>query len=350
MKKSFLNIFLYSFVTYIILFTNVSYAFPASSSTIYNGIDVSEWQGEINFSEVSRDNIQVVYIKASEGTNYIDPFFEDNYNNAKSNGLKVGFYHYLNARSQSDAIAEANFFVSVIKGLSPDCRLAMDFEQFGDLNNEEINNISRTFLEEVQRLSGKDVIIYSDVFNAQNTFSSSLANDYPVWIAEYGVSEPSNGNWDVWYGFQYTNQGNISGISGYVDRDYFTENILLSDTSNIPSNTTTSSNQNSNYIIVQSGNTLSQIAQKYNTSYTYLAQINNISNPNLIFVGEKIYVPTLNNTEVHDINHTLYIVQYGDTLSYISELYGVSIEDIVKLNNISNPNLIYAGEILRIFN
>ena len=107
-------------------------------------------------------------------------------------------------------------------------------------------------------------------------------------------------------------------------------------------------NVNENFIIVQAGDTLSRIAEKYNTSYTYLAQINNIENPNLIYVGEKINIPNSNINTVRDTSHILYIVKSGDTLSGISLKYDVSINTLVSLNDIQNPNLIYVGEILRI--
>ena len=90
------------------------YAFGPSSSNIYDGIDVSGWQGNIDYSEVASSGIEIVYMKASEGTSFVDPYFNQNYTNAKANGLKVGFYHYLTARSNSEAVAQANFFVSTI--------------------------------------------------------------------------------------------------------------------------------------------------------------------------------------------------------------------------------------------
>ena len=112
------------------------YAFGPSSSNIYEGIDVSGWQGNIDYKQVVNSGIQIVYMKASEGTNFVDPYFNQNYSNAKANGLKVGFYHYLTARSVNDAIKQANFFVSTISGKTPDCRLAMDFESFGRIEKK----------------------------------------------------------------------------------------------------------------------------------------------------------------------------------------------------------------------
>ena len=262
--------------------------------------------------------------------------------------MNIGFYHFLTATTEEEAITEARFFVSVINGLDSDCRLAMDFEVFDDLSLAEINNISLAFLSEVENLSGKEVVVYSDAFNARATFSSRVASEYPVWVAEYGAQEPEDGQWSTWIGFQYTNQGRVSGISGYVDRDYFTPDIFLSDDTTITVPNTPPPSVNTDYVTVKPGDTLSQIALSYNTSYQYLAKINNIQNPNLIFVGERIYVPTLKNSNLGDTSHVLYIVKRGNTLTQISRLYNVSINSIVQLNEIRNPNLIFAGEILRI--
>ena len=76
----------------ILLCTNI-YALTPSDEFIYEGVDVSNWQRNIDFTEVRNAGIQIVYIKASEGTTFIDPYLEQNYANAKANNLKVGFYH-----------------------------------------------------------------------------------------------------------------------------------------------------------------------------------------------------------------------------------------------------------------
>jgi len=344
--KKVLTIFL---VFFLFCFSFEVQAFPASSTVRYDGIDVSEWQGEIDFAEVYESGIEVVYIRASEGNGYKDPYYLRNYEGAKDNGIKVGFYHYLTARTEAEALEEAEFFISVIKGLQVDCRLAMDFESFGELSRQEINDISKAFLDEVKRLSGKETVIYSDAYNARFTFNEELAEEYPIWVADYDVTEPRDGNWSTWVGFQYTDSGRIDGIDGNVDRDYFTDGILLEDNSSVPTDTTPEPIENTREIIVKRGDTLSQIAAEYNTSYQYLARINNIPNPNLIYVGQRIEVPNnLETTDINDTSHKLYIVQRGDTLTAISQEFDVSIESIVELNDIANPNLIYAGEILRI--
>ena len=76
MRKIFLSILL---VAIIVAISTQAFAFSQSSEKLYNGIDVSEWQGNIDFGEVARAGIEVVYIRASEGRGYVDPYFRENY-------------------------------------------------------------------------------------------------------------------------------------------------------------------------------------------------------------------------------------------------------------------------------
>ena len=110
------------------IFTNISQALEPSSNVVYEGIDVSAYQGYIDYERVRNAGIEIVYIKSSEGTTLEDPYFRTNYNNVKANGLKVGFYHFIRARNEEEARREAEFFARVISGTNPDCRLAIDFE------------------------------------------------------------------------------------------------------------------------------------------------------------------------------------------------------------------------------
>lgn len=321
------------------LLPSIVCALHAESSSTYQGIDVSAWQGYINYEKVKQDGIEIVYIKATEGTWYIDSYLQYNYENAKKQGIKVGFYHFVRATNIEQAKQEAEFFASAIENFVPDCRLAMDFEEFGDLNIAQINEISFAFLEHLQEITKKELVIYSNTNDAINVFSKELAQRYPLWVANYGVQEPyDNGKWNSWIGFQYTSRGTVSGISGYVDKNEFSKEILLEDTLPIPEQETKpQTEQNQIIYVVKWGDTLNQIAKRYGTTASTLAMENNIPNPNLIYVGQKIVIMLSNSTST-------YIVKKGDTLNKIAQDFQTTVSTIVSLNNIPNPNLIYPGQ------
>ncbi len=338
-----------------IMFNTKVLALTKESDVRYEGIDVSQWQGYIDYSRVKQAGIEVVYIKSSEGRDFKDPYFETNYENAKRNGLKIGFYHFVRATNRVEAEEEARFFASMIAGKEVDCKLAMDFEVFDGISREEINIVSRAFLEETKRLTGKDLVIYSDLSNAERTFDRSLADKYPLWLAYYGDYEQLrnvNANWETFIGVQYTDRGRINGIGDLVDRDRYAKEIFLDDKTKLPEveNPKTNSNDtNTIMYTVRSGNTLWEIARRYKTSINEIVKLNNIENPNLIYVGERLRIIT-NTTydEKGETNHRLYIVKRGDTLSKLARRYKTTVSHIVELNNIKNPNLIYVGERLRI--
>lgn len=187
-------------------------AITPESSLSYSGIDVSDWQGYIDYSLVKDSGIDVVFIKASQGSYWKDPYFEINYTNAKANGLKVGFYHFLTATNEEEAQQEARFFASVISGKQIDCRLVMDYETFQGADIDTINQISNVFLETVESLTGKQMMIYSDLYNASNVFGEDLSSRYPLWLAYYGDSNFLNDittNWENYIGLQYNDMGMI---------------------------------------------------------------------------------------------------------------------------------------------
>lgn len=345
-----LSIKIFSVVIVIALaFTGATcYALGPSNNQIYEGVDVSAWQGYIDYERVKNAGIDIVYMKTSQGNDYIDPHFRTNYTNAKANGLKVGFYHFVTARNTEEAVNEARFFARVISGTNPDCRLAMDFETLRGLSANEVNAISFAFLRELVDITNKEAIIYSDAYNAREMFSAELAQEYPLWVAEYGVEEPiDNGKWSSWVGFQFTSGGNVPGISGRVDRDKFTSDVFLSDTVNPVPEHNRPTNSNVTRYVVQRGNTLWGISREFGTTVDDIATLNNIVNPNLIFPGEDLVIPTSDN-EVRVPKYIIYTIKWGDTLNAISARYNVPVRTLVELNDIQNPNLIYAGDKIRI--
>lgn len=194
------------------------------------GIDVSHWEGRIDFRRVRKAGIRIVYIKATQGQDIVDEEFERNYRDAHREGLRIGFYHYVTARSTEEAKRQADFFYDKIRDKEQHAKPAMDFEVFGALTQSEIRNISLQFLKELEARSGNRPVVYADETNASGVFDDDRFRDYPLWIAQYGVSHPEMENrWRRWSGWQYTDKGRVRGISGTVDRDYFRKEIMISE-------------------------------------------------------------------------------------------------------------------------
>lgn len=321
-------------------------AIPPSGGRQYRGIDISEFQGEIDFEEVRRSGIEAVYIRVGAGE-YTDEYFAENYERAKAAGLKIGFYHYVTARSVDEGRRQARFFASLAAGREPDMRLAMDFEYFGSLSVSQINAISEAYLDELTALTKREAVIYSDLSNARNIFSRALAEKYPLWAAQYGADEPSaNGKWREWVGFQYTDEGRVGGIYGNVDRNIFTEGIFLSDSGRIDGEkrTTVRARTRTLTVYVRAGDTLWAIAREYGTTVEAIARENRIVDPNRIFAGERLRI-TL---PARDSGEEIYTVRRGDTPISIAGKFGVTLSALEDRNGLERGETIYAGDKLSI--
>ncbi|WP_346934588.1 LysM peptidoglycan-binding domain-containing protein [Clostridium sp.] len=313
------------------------------NSSNYKGIDISSWQGNVNFKKVKDSGIEIVYIKVTEGISYVNNYFLSFYENAKAQGLKVGFYHFF--LGGIDPKSQARHFVNTIGNREFDCRLAIDIEQTNGLDKTSLTSEAIIFLEEVKKLTSKGIVVYTYTNFARTSLDSRLGI-YPLWIAEYGVSRPaSNPIWNQWVGFQFSSTGQVPGVSGNCDLNEFNMGILLNGQSVPESPSTDEDRKDDKYYIVQSGDTLSGIAEKYSTTYQVLASINGISNPNLIYPGQKIILPLSgSSTGGSTSSSSYYIVKSGDTLSGIAQIYGTTTQVLASTNNISNPNLIYPGQ------
>lgn len=305
-----------------------------AATRVYHGIDVSEWQGDIDFEAVRDAGIDVVYIRAGEGGGYTDAYFESHYQGALAAGLKIGFYHYVTAADTEQARQQAGFFYSLIRGKTINCYPAMDFESFPGLDNEEINAIGAAYMETLEGLLGYTPALYTDTSNIAQVWDSSFSV-YPLWAAQYDAARPdTTGSWDSWDGFQYADNGTVPGISGYVDLDYFKDSILVGSGPEPapPSNTGT--------YTVRPGDTLWQIARRYDTTVAELAALNHIQNPNLIYPGQVLDIPGSVQTAAS------YTVRPGDTLWAIARRFHTTVGELVELNRIADPNLIYPGQVL----
>jgi uncharacterized protein YjdB len=188
------------------------------------GIDVSKWQGTINWALVKGDGIQFAMIRSSYGdgtSNYlnngVDPMFETNYAAAKANGVEVGAYHYSHATTVEEATTEANFFISRLKGKQFGYPVCVDLEDAtqSTLDKETLTDIAITYLS-ILRQAGYYPMIYCN----KSWFTTELDDirlvSYDHWLAQWAPSITYTGTVGIW---QYSSTGSVDGITGNVDLD-----------------------------------------------------------------------------------------------------------------------------------
>jgi GH25 family lysozyme M1 (1,4-beta-N-acetylmuramidase) len=218
----------------VLTFAGLAVASPAQAQTRVAGIDVSNYQGSINWTSVRNSGVQWAYIKATEGTTYKDPRFNTNYVAAYNAGVIRGAYHFARPGSSSGA-AQANYFASNGGGWSADNLTlpgAVDLEAppsgaacYG-LTTTQMRNWITDFYNTYKAATGRDVVIYTTAswWNSCTGSWTGMASKSPLWIAHWGAAAPtlpagwSSTTWTFW---QYTATGSVSGIAGNVDRDHF---------------------------------------------------------------------------------------------------------------------------------
>ena len=317
----------------------------------YKGIDISSYQGyNIDFSAVRNSGIEICIVKATESTMYTNMYFDSQASGALNAGLKVGFYHFF----RGQGIAEADYFCSVINRYKDRMTIkpVIDVEvPVADINNQVL-----LFINRVKQVLGLDCVIYSGAYFAGDNLTDINLLNYGLWVAYYYVSTPTlRGIWTGFVGHQYSDQGIIPGINGYVDLNNFYDGMFIGTPSSggntgggstggvSPAPVGRTKNADGTYT-VKSGDTLSAIANNFGVTVDQLVRWNNISNPNLITVGQILYFSDKSSSSSG--SGITYVVQAGDTLSGIAARFGTTVANLVSINNISNPNLIYVGQVL----
>lgn len=187
----------------------------AIQNVLARGIDVSRWQGEINWSQVAADDVSFVML-GTRSKGVVDPYFHRNIQRASAAGVKVGVYIYSLAVTVEMAEAEADFVLDLIHDYPVSYPVAFDMEDStqGNLSKEELAAIANAFCKKISD-SGYYPIIYANENWLKNKLDMSLM-DYPVWVARYSA-RPSYQNPVMW---QATSTGSVKGINGNVDIDF----------------------------------------------------------------------------------------------------------------------------------
>jgi len=267
----------------------------------FKGIDVSQFQGNIDFGKVKKSGVEFVIIRAGFGwyAHQKDPFFEQNYKRAKAAGLKVGVYWYSYAMSEADAKEEAETCLSIIKGKQFEYPIYFDLEESSQFRKGRAfcDSLVKTFCNALEH-AGYWAGLYISRSPLQQYISAYVAKRYALWVAEYGSRCNFSGTYGMW---QYSSTGRVSGISGNVDMDIcyvdYPAKIKAAGLNGFKkqavSPTTKPSASTAKKTVtytVKRGDTLSGIARRYKTTVAKLVKDNGIKNANLIYVGQKIKI------------------------------------------------------------
>ena len=194
------------------------------------GIDVSKYQGKIDWSKVKNSNVKFAMIRAghrgyTEGNMSEDPEFLKNVKGAYQNGIKVGLYFYSSAINQEEAVEEANYVLNLIKKYNIQnyitFPIAFDIEDFEGTRNYHLSTKQRTDIAKIFcdtiKNAGYKPMVYSYTYFLENKLDMNKLTNYDTWIADYYGNTWYKRQFTIW---QYTDKGNINGITGNVDLNY----------------------------------------------------------------------------------------------------------------------------------
>ena len=290
------------------------------------GIDISEHNGSIDFSKVKKAGINFVIIRigwiGNKENHTLDKKFIENYNNAKACGLKVGFYVYSYVENETAMLSAINWIKKQISGKTRELPIFLDVEdaQISNLSKEQQTNLCKYFCDNFEN-SG----VYANLDWFKNKLNVNDLTNYKIWLAQWTSASSHSANFkvDLW---QYSNKGSVNGISGRVDMNYclnceenteqITGQLSLLDIANA-------------VIRGEYGNGEERKIRLANAGYNYNE------------VQAKV-------NELMGVSDVTYKVKSGDTLSEIAQKFGTTVNKLATLNNIKNVNLIYVGQILKI--
>lgn len=192
------------------------------------GIDVSRWQGDIDYAKVKNAGVEFVIMRigvnsSANGALEIDSFYKKNIQNAKDAGLKVGVYLYTTAINKKVALEHAKWVIKTLDDIKLDFPVAYDWENWKwfmeyEINLNTLSECVNTFAKELKKY-GYDTMLYSSKFYLENVWTNK--NNLPVWLAHYTNQTNYEGDYIMW---QLSSNGKVDGINGPVDINIYYQN------------------------------------------------------------------------------------------------------------------------------
>ena len=198
-----------------------------NSTLIYDGIDISNYQKDIDWSATAKDpNIKYVYIKATEGATHKQHRYRRNLESARNHGIKVGSYHFM--RTSTPIQAQFENFISMVKAEEQDLVPLLDVETREGWTVKQLQDSVLKFAQLLEQHYGCKPMIYTSSSYFNNYLGAKFAS-YPLFIARYAKSEPQlyyGAKWILW---QFSDRGRIDGIDALVDLSRFNKGCSVND-------------------------------------------------------------------------------------------------------------------------
>lgn len=332
------------------------------------GIDVSRWQGNIDWRKVKSAGIEFTMIRGGYGSNHVDARFHENAKGANAAGIPMGIYWFSYALNPEMARQEARYAVALARQYETSWPVAYDFE-YDSVANAEKNGVTITrglatqmakdFCEEVKKL-GYIPMFYANLEYLEKYFDRSQL-PYDLWYAQYApaaeVEEKA-----IW---QYSSKGSIAGIEGAVDlnygyKDYENGGQIQPEPVPTPQGTTpelAAAVMQGKYGVEEARR--KALGSRYEEVQSFINHIARASTETLVkevlqgrYGNGKIRELVLG-TRYQAVQNRIngaqyYTIRSGDTLSGIAAKYGTTYQQLARINGIANPDKIYAGQRIKV--
>ena len=341
------------------------------------GIDVSEFQGNIDWNKVKADGIEFAILKLGNiydyDANYKDSKFETNYKNARAQGIKIGAYIY-NYCNTVDTLKEGlKWAIEKLDGKKFDMPIYLDMED-KDIQGETVETLTNQCNEFAKYVKSKgyQAGVYANVNWLKNELDPGKFDaDISVWVAQYYKECQYTGEYDIW---QYTSSGKVDGVSGNCDMNYLYNEDIIKESGSTENTDKKSVDELAQEVIDGKwGDGEARKKKLEDAGYNYNAVQNRVNEmlakpkKSVTEVAKNVINGKYGNgderkkkleAEGYDydqvqakVNQLLganttktYTVKSGDTLSGIASKYKTTVAKLVKDNNIKNANLIYVGQ------
>lgn len=329
---------------------------------MFKGIDISSWQKNIDFNRVKNSGIDFAIIRSSFGWFTEDNEFRNHVKGCEAVGLPYGLYHYSYALNLNQAKTEVEGLIRLAKSCNPTYPIILDMEDAdgykknnGFPSKETLVQICEYFCDQLEK-AGFYAMIYASKSWFDTYLNDARLNRFDKWLAHWYIAEPSM-SCGIW---QYTDKGSVDGINGNVDMNYAYKDYpaIIKGMSQAtpqpapqpapqPSEGTFSIGQDviingALYANSNATKATGHVTNKQTKITRYAAGAKHPYNT----TGDLGWIDAASIKAIGGAAKTTYTVKPGDTLSGIAAKYGTTYQKIAADNGISNPNLIYPGQVL----